>query len=306
MSENRPTSDAHPMVQVGVYGKLADARAASLALAAKDIPYSIDRAGDEWLLRVEAPFAGIGRTELESVAAEEQHAEETAQPPPMVKGGAVPLFVALWILSSCFFAQQMLGDTWTERGLAISKRIVGNGEWWRTITALTLHGDLPHLVANLGTGLLFAAFLQPILGIGWTWFVIVLSGIAGNSINAWAYRDAAHASLGASTAVFGALGILVGLELWARWSHPRHRSLWTLMVPLGAGLALFAYLGVGDEHSRIDIMAHLFGMAAGLPLGVVAGATRLREITSAPVQAIAGVIALLLPVLAWSFAMGVR
>jgi hypothetical protein len=62
---------------------------------------------------------------------------------------------------------------------------------------------------------------------------------------------------------------------------------------------------VGGASGRWS-MAHLFGMLAGLPLGMLAGAFRLREITSGLVQAIAGVIALLLPVLAWSFAVGVR
>jgi hypothetical protein len=38
-------------------------------------------------------------------------------------------------------------------------------------------------------------------------------------------------------------------------------------VPLAAGLALLAMLGTGRDA---DVTAHLFGFAAGLPLGMLA------------------------------------
>ena len=50
------------------------------------------------------------------------------------------------------------------------------GEWWRAFTALTLHADIGHLGANLAAGLVYAAFLLPIFGSGWTWLFIVLAG----------------------------------------------------------------------------------------------------------------------------------
>ena len=164
----------------------------------------------------------------------------------------------------------------------------------------SLHGDLSHFLANLATGLLFAAFVQPQLGSGLAWFGIVLSGMLGNFANAWFYRSEPHFSIGASTAVFGALGLLVAGEFIDRLRHAATRAKWQLVLPLGAGLALLAYLGAGDEHSkRTDSMAHLFGFAAGLALGAPAAVFRLREHTPRWLQYIAGWLALAVLAGAW-------
>jgi hypothetical protein len=104
-----------------------------------------------------------------------------------------------------------------------------------------------------------------------------LSGAAGNALNAWFYRGEAHVSIGASTAVFGALGLLVGAEFFARLARAETRSRWQLIVPLGAGFALLAFLGVGEEHRRVDYMAHFWGFTAGLALGAFGTALRVDE-----------------------------
>ena len=72
------------------------------------------------------------------------------------------LYVAALLLSGCFLVQKIVGEPWLERGAAVSRAIL-QGEWWRTVTALTLHADGSHIAANLATGLLFAAFVFPFL-----------------------------------------------------------------------------------------------------------------------------------------------
>jgi membrane associated rhomboid family serine protease len=188
-----------------------------------------------------------------------------------------------------------------ERGTADSRAIL-HGEWWRTITALTLHGDASHIFANLVTGLLFAAFAISRLGSGVAWLTILLSGALGNALNAWGYRGEEHLSIGASTACFGALGILVGAELAARWRDHQQRSAWQLILPLGAGLGLLAYLGVGDEGKTIDYMAHAWGFAVGLIEGAAALALRLKERTPVRLQMAAGCATLALLASAWALA----
>jgi hypothetical protein len=130
-----------------------------------------------------------------------------------------------------------------------------------------------------------------------------LSGAFGNALNAWGYRGEEHLSIGASTACFGALGILVGAELLARWMEPQQRSAWQLILPLGAGLGLLAYLGVGDEGKTVDFMAHGWGFAVGIGEGVVAGGLRLKERLPERLQAAAGLMALALIALAWALAL---
>jgi membrane associated rhomboid family serine protease len=168
------------------------------------------------------------------------------------------------------------------------------------LTALTLHGDLPHFIANLGFGLLFAAFLLPRFGTGVTWLGFVLSGAIGNLFNAWFYHAERHSSIGASTAVFGGLGMLMAWELVDRLRSPRNRGMWPLLVPIGGGLALLAYLGVGDETAnRVDYMAHLWGFVAGCGLGAVLALVRARENLPRSVQWSLSGIAVLLPLAAW-------
>jgi membrane associated rhomboid family serine protease len=233
--------------------------------------------------------------------------EESERPPartllPAEKVPTFPLFLGGWLLATSFLVQQLAGPRWLERGSAEGHAIL-HGEWWRTITALTLHADGPHIVANLATGLLFAAFVGARLGGGLGWLAILLSGALGNTLNAWTYRADSHDSIGASTACFGALGILVGAELFARWSAPHQRNTWQLILPIGAGLALLAYLGVGEEGKNIDYMAHGWGFAVGLLEGVLAMALHLKESLPRWGQRVAGTATLLLLAVCWSLAM---
>ena len=193
---------------------------------------------------------------------------------------------------------------WQAKGEAVSRLIVRDGEWWRALTALVLHGDTLHLVVNLVSGLLFSAFVLPRFGTGMTWLLIALSGFFGNLANACFYQSTSHNSIGSSTAVFGALGLLVSSDFIARFASPITRSRWQLVLPVGAGLALLAYLGVGEEEqSHTDYMAHLWGFIAGLLLGGVAAVWRVREWVGTAAQRSLALVAPLLILGAWWFAL---
>jgi membrane associated rhomboid family serine protease len=73
--------------------------------------------------------------------------------------------------------------------------------------------------------------------------------------------------VGASTATFAALGLVVGLQVVRRWrgGGTIRRRAW---VAAGAGLALLAMLGMG---AKADVFAHAFGLGVGALLGVGAG-----------------------------------
>ena len=171
------------------------------------------------------------------------------------------------------------------------------------VTALTLHADMAHIYANLATGLLFAAFALPRFGTGVTWLAIVVSGALGNALNAWGYRGEPHATIGASTACFGALGMLMGAEVFARWREPQTRSRWQLVLPLGAGLGLLAFLGAGDQAKTVDYMAHFWGFVVGGAEGAVAEGWRVKDRAPMVVQRLAAGAALALVAVAWWMAL---
>jgi membrane associated rhomboid family serine protease len=289
-------------VEVGRYLRLAAARERGLVVSAKELPHWIEREDDEWVLLVEEDAREIVLRELSAFEAEEQERPADRGVLLAEKAPTLSLYVAAWVLSAFFFVQQAGSPRWEERGAAASDAIL-RGEWWRTVTALFLHADGPHVTANLATGLLFALFVIPRLGTGLTWLAILVSGALGNAINAWGYRGEAHVSIGASTACFGALGILVGAELLARWREPETRGLWPLILPIGAGMALLAYLGVGEEGKNVDYMAHCWGFLVGLAEGALALGLRLKERGTAAVQRIAAGAAVAAIGAAWVLAM---
>lgn len=291
---SRIPSPESPLVEVGRYPRLADAREYALALAARDLAYVIEREGDSWILRVEEVVSEAAVRELATVAAEERARHTHVPAAEIPKLRPVPLFAIAWAMGVMFFLQNLMGPSWTEAGASSSDRILGHGEWWRAVTALTLHADGSHLMANIATGLLFSASLIPFFGAGVTCLMLVICGALGNLINAWGYRSEAHASIGASTAVFSALGILVGMELIVRWSRAESRNRWQLVVPIGAGLALLAFLGVGAENTRVDFMAHWWGFCVGVFGGVVAALLRPRVPRWPYVQSFTGTAAFLL------------
>jgi len=149
-----------------------------------------------------------------------------------------------------------------EMGVANAERII-DGEWWRCITALTLHADMAHLLGNLTIGGIFILLLCHELGSGLTWTMLLASGALGNLLNAWA-QSPSHRSVGASTSIFAAVGILSAISAVRHRNQLQRRRL----VPAAAGLALLAILGT--EGKQTDLGAHLFGFGFGVLFGMAA------------------------------------
>ena len=186
--------------------------------------------------------------------------------------------------------------SWFERGMATASRIAA-GEVWRTVTALTLHADVPHIASNALTLIIFGTALCSILGSGTGLWVMLLSGAAGNWFTAL-LRGAPHSALGASTGIFGGVGALAAVQL-VRRRRGAAIPLWRASAPIAAGLALLAVLGTAPES---DVIAHLFGFALGAGFGIVA--LRLQHFRQRPgVQAALCLAAALAVVGCWLLAL---
>ena len=172
--------------------------------------------------------------------------------------------------------------------------LVRDGEWWRAVTALALHGDTVHLAGNLVFGLLFGFFAGGMLGWGLALSGMLLAGTLGNALNAFVQAPG-HTSIGASTAVFATVGILAAYT-WKR--RPARINRW---VPLGGGIALLAFLGMSGD--RTDIVAHLAGLGSGCLFGLVFGALETRAPLAAWHGHALGLAAILFFALAWTLAL---
>jgi membrane associated rhomboid family serine protease len=116
------------------------------------------------------------------------------------------------------------------------------------------------------------------VGVGPGGALVLLAGAGGNLANAFLYGSA-HVSVGASTAVFGAVGILGSLGMVRR--RRRALSRWRAWLPVAAALALLGMLGSSGE--RVDIWAHLCGLLVGAVLGMVS-ALVMPRIPDLPIQ----------------------
>lgn len=167
------------------------------------------------------------------------------------------------------------------------------GEWWRTLTALTLHSGVGHLLGNIGFGVLFGGLAARLVGNGVAWLGIVTAAAAGNALNT-VLLDSTHRSIGASTAVFAALGLLGGF-VWRAKLMSQDRWAWRLGPVIGA-VALLAYTGTGDAET--DIGAHLSGFACGFAAGMALTFVADR-LAGRRLQVVCGAVAVALIVLAW-------
>jgi membrane associated rhomboid family serine protease len=183
-------------------------------------------------------------------------------------------------------------------GLSDAEKVL-NGQWWRCITALTLHGDSRHLGGNLLTGYLVLSMMSYRISLAKVVpFLAVSSALANFCVAATVHSD--FRSLGFSTFVFAAIGALSVMEfrLMPKESHGLLRR----FAPLCGAASLATFVGIG-EHA--DILAHLYGFIAGLLCGFIPNKKSLRW--GAPVVAsdifwIVGYYAIF--VIGWAFAHG--
>lgn len=174
-------------------------------------------------------------------------------PPTLLMFGGLMIFY--WLTGPW-----LADNPWFKAGAVNSRAILDQGEWWRLLTALTLHADQMHLVGNCVIGGVIVHLLCKATGYGIGWLTLLLSAMTGNFLNI-VFRDTPHYSVGFSTAVFAAVGILCGRQL----NNTASTIIRQLLLPLGAGVGLLAMLGSAGE--RTDFGAHLFGLASGLLYG---------------------------------------
>jgi len=245
----------------------ASCRERALVLKAMGIRHEIGFMGGSHILVVAATDAAAARAELDAYARERDETPHAL--PAIVHRGSgwagVWCYAATLVLVAVLEGQGWLGFDWVEAGRTDAGAIRG-GEWWRAITALTLHADVSHLLGNVVVGGLFGVYVGQLLGSGLGWFSILVGGALGNLINAW-IRPSSHTSIGASTAVFAALGI-VAAYAWVR--RKRFHGQWLKRcAPLVGGVVLLSYFGTAG--ARTDVGAHVAGFLAGLAIGAIHG-----------------------------------
>jgi len=267
----------------------------ALVLAAVKIPHELIHDQSGCALLVPAEFSSAATDELR------QYDEEN---PPVINKPArqVPNYDAMpgifgYTLIVCIVAwlagTAAFGQVWVPAG-RVDGELIRDGEWWRLFTALTLHSGVKHLAGNLVFGVLFGLFAGRLLGSGVAWFAIVITAAFGNLLNTL-LLESAHTSIGASTAVFAALGLVAGY-VWRAKLLSQER--WPYRFgPIVGGFALLMYTGTGDANT--DVGAHLMGFLSGFGGGMLMTLFAGR-ISSPRTQWAFGIAAIAIITLAWA------
>lgn len=292
----QPAEPEYPETVQVSEGTFRQVRDDSLVLLSQGIEHRLVRSE-------EGPFQIFIVPEMES-AAKTQLELYHKENPPKEENPPIPLSFSLqplWVLLAPILVTLL---QFTDKinlhseGVSDAAKVL-KGEWWRSLTAQTLHGDARHLASNLLCGYIvmnMITFRIPLLRL--VPFIAVAAAVANLCVSATVQTD--FRSLGFSTFVFAAIGCLSVIEfrLMPKESHGMLRR----FAPLCGAASLAVFLGLGENA---DILGHAYGFVAGLFCGFIPKKKSLRWGT--PLSSADGVGLLMyygLYLLAWKLALG--
>ena len=178
----------------------------------------------------------------------------TSQQRPIVTYTILVLAVIIYLLQMA--SQNFMGGTDLPAlyGMKVNEFIL-QGQYWRLITPIFLHGSIMHLGFNMYALFILGPMLERLYGHGRFLGLIFVSGFAGNVMS---FLFSAAPSLGSSTAIFGLLGAQGVLLYQNRQFYGRvaQRALINLVVIAGINLVIGLSPG-------IDNWGHIGGLLGG-------------------------------------------
>lgn len=273
-TDQSPETDEN-WVQVGHYPTLEQAYDHGLVILAMGEACRVEPAAGfgEFELHAESLPADRISSELDAYGREiALSVEKPAVLSDWARHPAGAWLCGIWIatLIAVFYWQ---GEDSSLAGRAASSSVglIERGEWWRPFTGLFLHANVPHLAGNLVIGTVFGTLVARSVGALKGWALILACGTLGNALTSRLTYPESFVSLGASTAVFAALGILAGMGV-LETLRSRARLPWAkIAAPVLGGVILLGLLG-GGHDPRTDVLGHVFGFGSGLMAGMAAGA----------------------------------
>ncbi len=166
-----------------------------------------------------------------------------------------------------FVFEWLTGALWNDNALvqmgAIMPRdyMVANGQYWRLLSGMFLHGSLIHWAANAWALYQLGMLFEIMFGTPRFLLVYFVTGICAS----FASSSFTHGpSVGASGAILGILGAFIfSIRRSPQWRHEP----WT--KSLLAQLVFWAILNIvlGFSVTYIDNAAHIAGLVSGLLMG---------------------------------------
>ena len=242
----------------------------SLVLASQNIEHWTYSFEHSWMLLIDKSLVKKSQKLLKLYTQENKKVKQLV---PNLELSLSPLIILIVPILFYFWSMADIFDPWAIRqaGKSIAANIL-DGEWWRCITALTLHANAKHFLSNIISGyfILNLLFLRrnPIKASA----VVLLAAISANFFVAFTIKES-FSSLGFSTYVFASLGALALVEAIEATKNDLDVSMWRKLQPLYSAFLIAVMLGVGENS---DILAHFYGFI----LGVICSLIFLRKHSS--------------------------
>jgi len=138
------------------------------------------------------------------------------------------------------------------------------GEWWRLITSMFLHGGVTHILLNMVSLYIVGKIAEALLGWRDYLALYMASGIVGAATSAVMHPEGL--SVGASGAIFGIFGAVAGYVIAHR--HRLGDRFGAILREFGGVLVLNLVLGLSIPG--IDMSAHIGGLVIGFIGGYLA------------------------------------
>jgi rhomboid protease GluP len=296
-SDTDQIADPPPAAAVVFRGSRSLCREFSLVLEAQGIEHAVQETTASWVLTVAPALVHSAYEEISRYSAERSVPRSVSariEPFPGAAIGAIG-YVLILLLTAYCAGLGLFGADWLSLGALDGG---ARREWWRTVTALTLHLDQEHLLGNLLFGVVAGMGAGRLLGPGVAWASILAAGALANYVEILVAPDA-HRAVGASTAVFAALGLLTGLA-WRQRLTLRERR-WYAAAPLIAGICLLTLLGAGNAH--VDVLGHALGFLFGVGVGWIYARAAIPRNRGKLLQIITGAVAAVVICAAWYLAL---
>ena len=265
-------------------------------LEARGIEHEVHESEGTWTLSVPSDLLHAAYEEIARYSTERnvpRTVPHLIDPQPGAVWGAF-IYVIILLLTAYSAGVGLFGADWLSAG---DLNAAAAGQWWRSVTALTLHLDQEHLLGNVLFGVVAGIAAGRWLGPGVAWASILGAATLANYVEIL-IAPSTHRAVGASTAVFAALGLLTGMA-WRQRLDSRGR-LWYRWAPLIAGICLLTLLGAGNAH--VDVLGHALGFAFGLLVGWIYIRAGVPGKHGPRLQIVTGACAALLVGVAWFLA----
>ncbi|MBA4536837.1 rhomboid family intramembrane serine protease [Bacillus aquiflavi] len=138
---------------------------------------------------------------------------------------------------------------------------IAEGELWRFITPIFVHGSFPHMLFNSFSLVLFGPVLERQLGKGRFISLYLLSGILAN-VATFILKPFTYVHVGASGAIFGLFGFYIAMIAFRKNSLSRQDKDVILTITAIGFIMTFI-------TANINVTAHIFGFIGGFLFGTM-------------------------------------